>query len=216
VRALQRHLGRRVVIADPLAAADAELILTVALRAFATHGYDGVSVRTVDRELGRHHLSAQRFRSKEGLWRAAVDFGFRGLDRHLAEALEPPLDDPLEQLGLWIRRSVRFWAEHPELLSVVSSEGRQDTERLAYLYDGYLAPALGPVGALLNGLADAGRIRRVSLPTFHSVVVHGAAGPFALAALSERLDPSSPRDGDRLDQHVELVTAMVIGALISN
>ncbi|HEY4097592.1 MAG TPA: TetR/AcrR family transcriptional regulator [Baekduia sp.] len=188
----------------------AERILSVALHAFATYGYEGVSVRTLNRELAPYHLSVQRYRSKERLWRAAVDYGFRDLDQHLAAAFEPALADPLEQLRGWIRRSVRFWAGHPELLSLVSFEARRETERLAYLYDGYLAPALGPVGTLLEALVAAGRIRPIALSTFHAIVVHGAAGPPALGALSARLDPGSAPD---LDQHAEHVAAMVMAGL---
>ena len=48
-----------------------------ALRAFATHGYDGVSVNALSRELGvSHNLLHQRFGSKLALWHAAVDWGF--------------------------------------------------------------------------------------------------------------------------------------------
>ncbi len=49
-------------------------ILGAALRAFATHGYEGVSVRTLNRELGvSHSLINGRFGSKEDLWYATVD-----------------------------------------------------------------------------------------------------------------------------------------------
>ncbi|MDT7670530.1 MAG: TetR/AcrR family transcriptional regulator, partial [Pseudonocardiales bacterium] len=52
-------------------------VLAAALHAFATHGYQGVSVRTLNRELGvSHNLLHQRFGSKEAIWYAAVDWGF--------------------------------------------------------------------------------------------------------------------------------------------
>ena len=56
------------------APASLDEILGAALRAFATHGYDGVSLRTLNRELGAsHNLLHGRFGSKEALWYAAVD-----------------------------------------------------------------------------------------------------------------------------------------------
>src|ERR671916_1789394 len=74
-------------------------ILRAALRAFATHGYEGVSVRTLNRELGvSHSLINARFGSKEGLWYATVDWGFQPLVAKLATAFDPTLTDPLEQL----------------------------------------------------------------------------------------------------------------------
>jgi hypothetical protein len=57
------------------APASLEDILALALRAFATYGYDGVSLRTLNRELGAsHNLLNGRFGSKEGLWYATIDW----------------------------------------------------------------------------------------------------------------------------------------------
>src|SRR3979409_2332684 len=84
-----------------------EQILEAALRAFATYGYDGVTVRTLNRELGvSHNLIHQRFGSKQGLWYAAVDRAFSQQVTQLATAFDPTLADPLDQLNHAIRRFV--------------------------------------------------------------------------------------------------------------
>jgi AcrR family transcriptional regulator len=192
----------------------AETILDAALRAFATHGYDGVSVRTLNRELGvSHSLVSQRFGSKDGLWHAAVDHGFGRISRHMADVFDPTVTDPLEQLSLWVRRFLRFSAEHPELLGLMNIEGRQDTERLDYIYRNYIDPTMGRVGRLLEHLADAGRIRRVPLRTFHFLITHGGAAPYTLVALAEHFDPASPLAARAIDEHAELVTEIVIAGL---
>src|SRR5260370_22354559 len=140
-------------------------ILAVALSAFATHGYDGVSVRTLNRELGvSHNLIHQRFGSKQGLWYAAVDRAFSQQITELATAFDPTLDDPLDQLNHAIRRFVHYSAEHPELVGLMNIEGRVDSERLDYIYDNYVAPALAPLGRLLDYLHENGRIRPIALP----------------------------------------------------
>src|ERR1700682_5311966 len=78
------------------APATLEQILDAAFRRFATYGYDGVSVRTLNRELGvSHNLIHQRFGSKQGLWYAAVDRAFSEQITRLATAFDPRLDDPL-------------------------------------------------------------------------------------------------------------------------
>src|ERR1700680_621400 len=88
-----------------------EQILDAAFRAFATHGYDGVSVRTLNRELGvSHNLLHQRFRSKEGLWYAAVDRAFGAQISELAKPFDPTLTDPLDQLNHTIRRFLHYSA----------------------------------------------------------------------------------------------------------
>src|SRR6266550_4278041 len=114
-------------------------ILDAALRAFATHGYDGVAVRTLNRELGvSHNLIHQRFGSKLGLWYAAVDWAFGQQVTELAT--------PFDQLNHAIRRFVSYSAERPELLGLMNIEGRVDSERLDYIYANYVAPALAPLG----------------------------------------------------------------------
>lgn len=45
--------------------------------------------------------------------------------------------------------------------------GHQHTERVRYIYDTYIEPALKDVGRLLTHLADDGVIRPIPLRTFH-------------------------------------------------
>src|SRR6195256_6753611 len=135
------------------APAPLEQILDAAFHAFATYGYEGVAVRTLNRELGvSHNLIHQRFGSKEGLWYAAVDRAFSQQITQLATAFDPTLADPLDQLNHAVRRFVRYSAERPELLGLMNIEARVDSERLDYIYDNYVAPALAPLGRLLDHL----------------------------------------------------------------
>src|SRR3981081_3618257 len=86
-----------------------EEILDAAFHAFATYGYDGVAVRTLNRELGvSHNLIHQRFGSKKQLWYAAVDRAFSTQITQLATAFDPTLSDPLDQLCHAIRRFVHY------------------------------------------------------------------------------------------------------------
>src|SRR5882762_11323687 len=181
------------------APATVEQILDAAFRAFATYGYDGVAVRTLNRELGvSHNLIHQRFGSKLGLWYAAVDRAFSQQVTQLATAFDPTLADPLDQLNHAIRRFVRYSAERPELLGLMNIEARVDSERLDYIYDNYVAPALAPLGRLLDHLHEKGRIRPISLRALFFLIAHGAAAPFTLVPLARHLDDTNPLDQDRV------------------
>lgn len=189
-------------------------ILAAALKAFSTHGYDGVSVNALSRELGvSHNLLHQRYGSKEELWRAAVDWGFGGMAVALASAFDPTVTDPLDQLRLVIRRFLEHSAERPELLGLMNSEGREETERLAYVYDRYIEPPTAPISRLLRHLAAEGRIRPLSPRTFHFLLAHGAGAPFTLTALARRLDPSDPLDPAQVAAEVEQVTDILVSGL---
>jgi AcrR family transcriptional regulator len=195
-------------------AVSAEAVLDAALAAFATYGYDGVSVRTLNRELGvSHNLINQRFGSKAGLWRAAVDHGFGGLVRHMEGVFDPTLSDPLDQLALVISAFLRFSAAHPQLLGLMDIEGRLDTDRLTYIYDEYIAPSLAGVDRLLDHLIATGRIRPITLRSLHFLIAHGAAAPFTLVPLAEHFDHSSPLSTRDVEHHAKLISEIVVTGL---
>jgi AcrR family transcriptional regulator len=196
------------------APATVEQILDAAFRAFATYGYDGVTVRTLNRELGvSHNLIHQRFGSKQGLWYAAVDRAFSQQVTDLATAFDPTLADPLDQFNHAIRRFVYYSAAHPELLGMMNIEARVDSERLDYIYDNYVAPALAPLGLLLDHLHKDGRIRPISLRTLFFLIAHGAAAPFTLVALARRFDDTDPLDPDQVAEQAALTADVITNGL---
>jgi TetR/AcrR family transcriptional regulator len=191
-----------------------EQILDVAFRAFATYGYDGVSVRMLNRELGvSHNLIHQRFRSKKGLWYAAVDRAFGSEVAELARTFDPTLSDPLDQLGNTIRQFVRYSAAHPALLGLMNIEGRVESDRLDYIYDNYVAPALAPFGRLLEFLVSKGRIRPVSLRTLWLLIGHGAVAAFTLLPLARRIAETDPLDPAEVDRHAVAIAAIITNGL---
>jgi AcrR family transcriptional regulator len=191
-----------------------ERILDDAFRAFATYGYDGVAVRTLNRELGvSHNLIHQRFGSKQGLWYAAVDRAFSQQITELATAFDPTLADPLDQLNHAIRRFVHYSAERPELLGLMNIEARVDSERLDYIYDNYVAPALAPLGRLLEHLQKSGRIRPISLRALFFLIAHGAAAPFTLAPLARHFDNTDPLAPKQVAEQAALTADVITSGL---
>jgi AcrR family transcriptional regulator len=208
----QRRPRGRPRLQDSPATSDE--IFAAALRAFATHGYDGVSVRTLNRELDvSHNLIYGRFGSKEALWYATVDWAFEPLALRVATAFDPLLTNPLDQLRAVIRAFLLYSAERPELLGLMNIEARQDTERLAYIYTTYIEPALTPIGRLLDHLAAEGQTRPIALRTFNFLVAHGAAAPFTLAPLAQLFDPADPLDPKAVAAYADEAADLIINAL---
>jgi AcrR family transcriptional regulator len=208
----QRRPRGRPRLEDSPASSDD--IFAAALRAFATHGYEGVSIRTLNRELGvSHNLINGRFGSKETLWYATVDWAFQPLAMRVATAFDPLLTSPLDQLRAVIRAFLLYSAERPELLGLMNIEGRQNTERLAYIYNTYIEPALTPIGRLLDHLAAEGQTRPVSLRTFNFLVAHGAAAPFTLAPLAQLFDPADPLDPKAAATYADHAADLIINAI---
>lgn len=191
--------------------APSEDVYRAALAAFATYGYDGVSVRTLNRQLGvSHNFIAARFGSKETLWYATVDWAFAPLAGTIASAFDPTVSDPLEQLRLVVRAFLLHSADHPELLGLMNIEGRRDTERLDHIYDTHIAPTIAPVARLLEHLVAEGRARPIPLRTFHFLLTHGGAAPFSLVPLARRFDKEDPLDAAAVREHADLVADALV------
>ena len=184
------------------------------VESFCHLGYDGVALRTLNRELGVSHNALNgRFGSKEALWYATVDWAFQPLVMRLATAFDPTVTDPLDQLRITMRTFLEYSAERPELLGLMNIEGRQDTERLAYMYNTYIQPALAPVQRLLDHLVATGRTRPISLRTFNFVLAHGAAAQFTLGPLARHFDPADPLEPAAVKAHAELAADLIVRAL---
>jgi TetR/AcrR family transcriptional regulator len=188
-------------------------VLAAALRAFATHGYAGVSVRTLTRELGvSHNLLHQRFGSKWAIWRAAVDWGFGGLVRELEEADREHVD-PLQRLRSFIRTFVKVSAHRPELLRIIDGESTQTSERLDYLCATYILPMATRVRPLLDQLTAEARIRPIPPETVYYMITSGGAALYASDAMTTQIFGQLPRTESDIDRHADAAADLLISGL---
>jgi AcrR family transcriptional regulator len=212
-RSLGTHGGRVETRGRPPIHGEDE-ILEAALRAFATWGYDAMSVRSLNAELGLSHGAvSQRFGSKLALYYAAIDHCFGGFMADIAgeRAHRPIPADGLGQLREAIRAFLMAAARRPELGRLMNQEGLQSTERLDYVLSTVLLPAAGPLVDLMHTLQARGEIHPMSARALFFLVAHGAEAPYTLTALSDAFDGI---DG-ALDEtaHAELVTDFIVRGL---
>src|ERR1700756_5772959 len=193
---------------------DDDEILRAALHAFAEHGYDGMSLRTLNAEMGLSRGTInQRFGSKEQLWYAAVDHEFRHLIDDLNAELQQRAvaDDDLSRVGEGIRAFLIASVRRPELVRLMNQEGLHSTSRLDYITTSFTLPTLAPLWQAVNRLADAAVLRRVPARTLLFLIAHGAAAPFTLGPLADRFDAvDGPLDPV---EHIELVTDIIVSGL---
>jgi AcrR family transcriptional regulator len=189
-------------------------ILRAALLAFAEHGYEGMSLRNLNAELGLSRGTInQRFGSKEQLWYVAVDNGFQALiddiDAELRESGAGRGD--LGQLRSWIRAFLVASVRRPELVRLMNHVGLHASARLDHIFGKFVVPGTAPAMQALRRLEAAGKAKRVPARALLFLVAHGAAAPFTLGPLSEQFDgvdgPLDPM------AHVELVTDIIVGGL---
>ena len=105
--------------------------MLAAAEAFSVQGYDGVSLRMVNAQLGvSRNLLYQRFGSKANLWRAVIDRAFGPLRAHLA-SIDDQSGDPMERFRTLVCAFIEYSATRPYLASLATLEGARPTRRLA-------------------------------------------------------------------------------------
>lgn len=198
----------------PRIRSDAE-ILDRALAAFAANGFEAMSLRLLNCDLGLSSGTInQRFGSKERLYYAAIDHGFGGLIAAVTAELTRRRSATATDLDV-VRETIRAFligsARRPYLVRLMNREGVQSSARLDHIFETIIAPTLSGLLEALGRLADAGELRPVPARAIFFLLTHGAAAPYTLRALSNHFDVY---DGQLDDiAHAELMTELLLAAL---
>ena len=164
-------------------------VMVAAIEAFSLHGYNGVSLRTVNDQLGvSRNLLYQRFGSKAKLWRAAVDWAFLPLLEHL-EAADDESADPMVRLRVLILSFIEYSATRPYLARLVTVEGGAVTDRLEHLYHSYIEPVGARFIPVFELLREQGRIKNIPSEVFYFLLTSGGSAPYSQIGLASLMNP---------------------------
>lgn len=191
-------------------------ILEGALEAFASAGYDAVSVRELTRRLGvSHNLAHHYFGSKQKLWHAVLDYAIGEQIGEVVERLERGLDeqaDPFESLAVSIRQVVALFARLPALPRLLMLEAAWGGERLDHVYENYLDPFFRVAERFRERVERAGG-GRVDLRSFALVVLTACGSLFTHASVARRLGGPDPFSPEAVARHADTVVALVMDGL---
>jgi AcrR family transcriptional regulator len=188
--------------------------MAAAIEAFSVHGYNGVSLRTVNDQLGvSRNLLYQRFGSKANLWRAAVDWAFSNLLEHL-ETADDESADPMIRLRMLIRNFIEYSATRPYLARIVTVEGAARTERSEYLYDNYIKPVQSHFMPVFEQLREQGRIKNIPTEIFYFLLTSGGSAPFGQIGLVSLMVPElASADDKQVRVYAENVAEVLLNGI---
>ena len=177
-------------------------ILKAALEAFARHGFDGVSLRTIADEAGvNHQLIAHHFGSKQDLWDAALDARLEKFQEyHQALSVAGDVPDPREQFRSCVKTIVEFTLASPEIPCIyyhealINRSARKNSDRYQRLLEDQIARYRTLIERLLTQAQDAGIIAQVPFDDFifvfqgavlHRIIVAKESEHFAGVPIEE-------------------------------
>lgn len=187
-------------------------ILDAAITLFAQRGFAGASVSDVARACGSPvPLIMYHFKSKQGLWEAAIGLLFERVEKRLNEEMKAL--DGLSGLDFYkaaIRAHIRTLAAYPEHMHVLVQEGAERTERLEWLIATHQKPFNDQIVALIQSAQDEGLIARGD-PEHLKFVLSGAFSlPIILAPEYAIMTGRDALDDDQIEAHIDACLALIL------
>ena len=202
-----------VRLTRPSADGTRERILAAALDLFADLSFEGATTREIATRAGVSQPSLNyHFRTKDELWRAAVDGLFAKLDASLRGRLDGLRGvDLVTTAKLMIRDFITFSAANPQLHRIITQESKGEGERIDWLVEQHVRPLYETTTRMFEQLKAEGAV--ADIPVEHLYYILTGAGPtiFVLAPECRRLsglDPSSP---DVVATHADAVVGLLFG-----
>jgi AcrR family transcriptional regulator len=189
-------------------------IVAAATDLFSERSYDGATTREIAARAGvTQPLVNYHFRSKEELWRTAVDALFDRLNHTLLERTHGLRGvDEITTAKLLVREFIVFSARNPQLHRIIMQESKADGPRMDYLVDRHVRPIYERTVALFESLSAAGALP--DIPAAHLYYIVTGAGPtmFVLAPECRRLTSLEPLHDDVIEAHADAVCRLLFGS----
>jgi AcrR family transcriptional regulator len=188
-----------------------EKLLEAAISRFAEVGYDAASTRDIEAAAGvKRGLIAYHFKTKEGLWKAAVAWLFSRAEDALVAAERYAADvDPVGRFRYFVRTYVRFCADYPAVNRLMVQEGMHNDWRLEWLVEHFVAPWYARVRGLLEEARALGSAPHMDALHFYYILTGGAALIFAMAPEARRLSGIDPTSEAVVDAHADALAQLL-------
>jgi len=178
-------------------------VLAAALEAFATSGFEGASLRRIADLAGvTHQLVVYHFKTKEALWRGAINaIVGDGTERYAIARARQATDSPARALRVMVREFVHFTARQPRFHRIATFEGRTDNTRIRWLIETYMRPYYEFSTGLIRAAQAVGAARPGDPGPLHYAVIGLATQSFVFAheyQATTGLDPFDPAQIERV------------------
>lgn len=188
-------------------------ILAAAVELFSERSFDGATTREIARRAGvTQPLLNYHYRSKDELWRAAVDSLFATLRRAMSERTDGLRGvDELTRAKLLVREFVTFSARNPQLHRIITQECKVDGARMDHLVEQHVRPLYASTVELFERLARDGAVPPVAAPHLYYLLTGAGPTMFVLGPECRRLSGLDPQSDEVIDAHADAVCMLLFG-----
>jgi AcrR family transcriptional regulator len=197
----------------PSADATREGILAAALDLFAERSFEGATTREIAAHAGiTQPLLNYHFRSKDELWREAVD----GLFASLSSALAARSDglrgvDEATAARLLVREFIYFSARNPQLHRIITQECKTNGPRMDYLVENHIRPIYEAVTNQFASLVKQGILPPIAPAHLYYILTGAGPTMFVLAPECRRLTGLEPTSDEVIEAHADAVIMLLFG-----
>lgn len=188
-------------------------ILDAAIDVFADQSFDGAKLRDIAaRARVTQPLLNYHYRSKDELWRAAVDALFKRLGTAMAERAEGLRGvDEETTAKLLVREFVIFSARNPQLHRIITQESKADGERMDHIVEHHVRPMFEVTTELLSRLAEQGVVAPIAPEHLYYILTGAGTSMFVLAPEYRRLTGLDPFTDQAIQAHADAVCGLIFG-----
>jgi len=188
-------------------------ILAAAVDLFSERSFDAAATREIAARAGvTQPLLNYHYRSKDELWRAAVDSLFDLLERSMNDRVAEIGDgDELTAAKQRVREFITFSARNPQLHRLITQECKADSDRMDYLVERHVRPLYDRTVALFERLARDGAVPPVAPSHLYYILTGAGPTMFVLAPECRRLSGLDPESSEVIDAHADAVCLLLFG-----
>jgi AcrR family transcriptional regulator len=200
-------------VTRPSADRTRDRIVVAAADLFSERSFDGGTTREIAARAGvTQPLLHYHFRSKDELWRAAVDSLFERLHDAMDERATGLRGvDELTSAKLRVHEFVTFSARNPQLHRMIMQESKADGPRMDYLVDRHVRPIYERTIEMFESLARRGAVPAIAAPHLYYILTGAGPTMFVLAPECRRLSGLDPSDDDIIEAHADAVCRLLFG-----
>jgi TetR/AcrR family transcriptional regulator len=190
-----------------------ERIVAAALDLFSERSFEGATTREIAARAGvTQPLLNYHFRSKDELWRTAVDGLFESLSEALA-ARTAGLQgvDEFTVMRLLVREFIFFSARHPQVHRIITQECKTDGPRMDWLVERHIRPLFEATTERLARLVEQGLLPDIAVEHLYYIITGAGPTMFVLGPECRRLAGVDPTDSAVVEAHADAVCRLLFG-----